>query len=187
MSTQSIQKSRFGDFLALVPKVNKNQIQKSRFDDLLALAPGVGKINPRSLDLMSLWPWLQKSAKAVSEVPIWWDCGFVFQKSAKSIPGVTISWLSDLTPKSRRNHYYDLMTSWPWLQVSWFNNFMGLAADVDKIVPRSWDSMMFWHWQNQSHKSRFDDFVALAPEVDKINPRSLDLMLCWPWHKMSKK
>jgi hypothetical protein len=95
---------------------------------------------------------------------------------------------------------HDLMTFWlgckkstkpflwfddfvAWLQMSWFNDFLGLAADVHKIVPRSWDSMMFWHWQSQSHKSRFDDFVVVAPEVDKINPRSLVLMLC----KMSKK
>jgi hypothetical protein len=70
MSTQTIRKSRFDDFLALVPEVNKKQIQKFRFDDFLALAPEVDDINPRSLDLMSLWPWLQKSAKSVSEVLI---------------------------------------------------------------------------------------------------------------------
>ena len=62
--------SRFDDCLALVPEVNKKQTQKSRFDDFLALAPEVDEINPRSLDLMSLWPWLQKSAKSLSEVLI---------------------------------------------------------------------------------------------------------------------
>ena len=52
--------SRLNDFPALVPEVNKNQSQKSRFDDFLALGPEVDKIIRRTLDLMIVWPWLQK-------------------------------------------------------------------------------------------------------------------------------
>ena len=41
----------------------ENQSQETRFDDFLALAPEVDKTNPRKLDLKTFWRWLQKSRK----------------------------------------------------------------------------------------------------------------------------
>ena len=41
----------------------RNQSQHVRINDFLASAPEVDKTNPRSLDLMTFWPWLQKSTK----------------------------------------------------------------------------------------------------------------------------
>ena len=43
----------------------ENQSQETRFDDFLALAPEVDKTNPRKLDLKTFWRWLQKSRKPV--------------------------------------------------------------------------------------------------------------------------
>ena len=40
-----------------------NQSQHVRINDFLASAPEVDKTNPRTLDLMTFWPWLQKSTK----------------------------------------------------------------------------------------------------------------------------
>ena len=48
----------------------QNHSQKSRFNDFLALVPEVHKINHRSLDLMTFWPWLQKSTKSFPELSI---------------------------------------------------------------------------------------------------------------------
>ena len=74
------QKSRINAFLGLAPEVDKsvaevsiwwfsglgsgsrqNYAQKSRCDSFLALAPEIDKISTRSLNLMTLWPWLSKS------------------------------------------------------------------------------------------------------------------------------
>ena len=48
----------------------QNQYQKPPLNDFLALAPEVNKSSARSLDLMTFWPWLQKSTKLIPEVPI---------------------------------------------------------------------------------------------------------------------
>ena len=39
------------------------QSQHVRIDDFLVSAPEVDKTNPRTLDLMTFWPWPQKSTK----------------------------------------------------------------------------------------------------------------------------
>ena len=43
----------------------QNQSQKFRFDDFLALGPEIDKIIRRTLDLMIVWPWLQKPTSSL--------------------------------------------------------------------------------------------------------------------------
>ena len=70
-------------FLYFLKKSLKNSIEKGTkiepksLDSMtcLTLAPEVGKINPRRLDFVTFWPWLQKSLKSISEVQIWWLSG----------------------------------------------------------------------------------------------------------------
>ena len=139
----------------------------------------IDKINPRSLDLMTLWSWLHKLLKPIPEVLIWWFIG----------PGV----------RCRHSQFgsLDLMTFWPWFQKS------------TRSKSRSSDLMTFWPWLqkwttsipevwiwwvcgpgsrsrlNQYLKFWFDEIVALSPEVGKISPRSHDLMIFWLGSKKS--
>ena len=166
---------------ALGSRSRQNRFQKCWFNDLLALAPEVDKIDPRDVNLMTFWPWLQKSRK--------------------SIPEVLIEWFSGLGSSNRQNRY----------QKCWFNDFLALIQEVDKIDVRNVDLMSFWHWLQKSTKSKpevliwwlvglgsrsrpnrsqkcwFDDSLALAPEVDKIDPRNVDLMTFWHWLQKSTK
>ena len=81
-----------------------------RFDDFMALAPEVNKINPRSLDLLNFWPWLQKSTK--------------------STPEALIQWLSGLGSRSRQNVCLKS-------RFDDFDDFLALAPEIDKISTRS--------------------------------------------------
>ena len=97
----------------------RNQKQKSWFNDLLAWAPDVDKINRRSLDLMNLSLWLWESTKSVPELSIWW--------------------LSGVGSRSRQNRS----------QKSRFDEFAILAPEVGKISSRSLDLMTFWPWSQE--------------------------------------
>ena len=87
-------------------------------------------ISPRSLDLVTLWPWPQKSTK--------------------SIPEVSIQWLSGLGSGSRQNY----------TQKPRFDSFLALAPEIDKINTRSLNLMTFWPWLS---KPRFSDQRASQP------------------------
>ena len=146
-STKSIPEVSIWWLAGLGYRSRQNPPQTSRFNDFLALAPGVDKIITRSLDLMTFWHWLQKPTKSLPEVSIWW--------------------LSVIGPRSRQNYprSLDLMTFWPWLQES------------TKSIPEvsSWwgSGVNSRSRQTHSQKSRFDDCLAFAPEVDKISTRNL--------------
>ena len=148
------QKCSFNDFLALVPET----------DDFLALAPEADKIRFRSLDWMAFWPWLQMStnhsqgvgfddfmslAPEVDKIiPRRFDLMTLWpwpQKSTKSIPEVSICWLSGLASRRQQSQS----------QKSWFNDSLALALapEVNKISPRSFDLLTFWPWLQKSTKS----------------------------------
>ena len=48
----------------------QNHPQKSRFENFLALAPEVDKISTRNHDVMAFWPWLRKPTKSVPGISI---------------------------------------------------------------------------------------------------------------------
>ena len=129
---------------------------------------------PRSIDLKTFWPWLQKSTK-------WW-------------PGTSIWRLSGLAPEvSRQNDSHEPRASiWRLScpgsisrqndsQDHRFEDFLALAPKVDKMIARSIS------WQNDSQEHRFEDFLALAPEVYKVIARSIDLKTFRPWLQKSTK
>ena len=130
---------------------------------------------------MTLWPWPQTLWKSIPEVLIWRFSG--------------------IGPRSREKQS----------QKSRFDTFLTLATEIEKINPRSPDSMTFQPWlkkstkpvpggsiwwhsslgsrhrENQSKEARFDDFLAWAPEADKTSPGMLDLMIFWPWIQKATK
>ena len=55
--------------------IRQNESQETRFNDFSALAQEVNKTNPKRLDLMIFWPWLQMSTKPVPGGSIWWLSG----------------------------------------------------------------------------------------------------------------
>ena len=63
-------------------------------------APEVNKSSAQGLDLMTFWPWFQKSTKLISEVLVWW--------------------LSDLGSRSPQNHS----------QKSRFDDCLALACEL---------------------------------------------------------
>ena len=145
-------------------KCRRNRSQDARFDDFLVMAPNVDETDPRMLDLMIFWSWLQMSTKP--------------------IPGCLIWWLSGHGSICQRNRFriLDLMIFWPRLQMSTkpisgsrcrrnrsqgirFNDFLAMAPDVDGTHPRMLDLMIFWPWPQMSTKpipgTRFNDFLAM--------------------------
>ena len=118
---------------SLGPGSEQNQSQKSRFADFLALTLAFDKISPKSLDLMTLRPWPQKSTKSIPEVSTCWLSGWAWpQKSTKSVPDNLLSWFSGIGSGSRKNHS----------QKSRLNDFecsLALAPEIDKIIPRCFD------------------------------------------------
>ena len=85
-SAKSIPEVSMWWFSVLGCKSRQNQSQKSRFDDFVALAPEVDKISPRGLVAIR---WLRcrfsrKSIKSQQEVLIWWFSGL--QKFTNSVP-----------------------------------------------------------------------------------------------------
>ena len=121
------------------------------------------------------------------------------KKARKTIPKALICWLSGLArpqKSANQNQRYR------------FNIILALALEVDTIIPRSPDLLIFWPCSQQSTKSvpelqiwwlsgigprsrekkflksRFNDFLAVvATEIEKTNIRSPDLMTFQPWLK----
>ena len=74
---KQILKFRFNAFMGSAPVDNK--INRRSIDLMMALVPDVAKINARSLDSMTFWPWLQKSTISFPEASIWWLYGLGFR------------------------------------------------------------------------------------------------------------
>ena len=182
------------DFLALVPEIDKTNPRWHRFDDFFALAPEVHKTVPRNIGLMTFWPWLQKSAKLIPGSSIWWlpGCGSRSRQnqSQEARFGNFVALVPEVDKTNSR--MLDLMTSWPWLQKStkavpevsiwwfsghgfrswpnrsqkyWFNDFLALVPEVDKIIP---GSSIWWLYgfgsgsrQNHAQKPRFNDSLVM--------------------------
>ena len=100
----------------------RNRSQDTRFDDFLAMAPNVDETDPRMLDLMIFWPWLQMSTKPISGCSIWWFSGH--------------------GSRCRRNRSQDAR----------FNDFLVMGPNVDETDPRMLDLMIFWPWLQMSTK-----------------------------------
>ena len=145
-STKSIPEVSIWRLSSLGSRSRQNLTQKSRFDDFLVLAPEVDKTIPRSIDLMTFWPWLQKLTKSFPEVSIWWSSSI---------------WLQNST-HIQNFRFHD---PWPWLQRS--------TKSIPEVSIWRLSGLGSRSGQTHPQKSRFDDCLALAPEVVKISTRNL--------------
>ena len=50
-------------------RCRRNRSQDARFDDFLAMVPDVDETDPRMVDLMTFWPWVQMSTEAIPSQP----------------------------------------------------------------------------------------------------------------------
>ena len=105
-------------------RCRRNRSQDNRFDDFPAIAPDADETDPRMLDLLTFWPWLQMSTEP--------------------IPGYSIWWLSGHGSRCRRNRSWDVR----------FVDFLAMAPDVDGTDPRMLDLITFWPWLQMVPKFR---------------------------------
>ena len=120
---------------------------------LLALSPETDEIMSRCLDVMTFWPWLQKSMKAFPEVSISWLCGH--------------------GSRSRQNRF----------QKYWFNDSLALVLEIDKIMPRRLDFMTLWPWLQKSTKSRAEASISWFPGYGKTWFSLVTSMFCMRTHQ----
>ena len=95
--------------------IRRNESQETRFDDFLALAPEVEKTNPRKLDFMTFWPWIKKSTKLVPGESIWWLSGLGSRNRQNESQETRFNNFSVLAQEVDKTNpkKLDLMTFWP--------------------------------------------------------------------------
>ena len=167
----------FHDFLAMAPDVDGNN---PRMLDLmfLAMAPNVDGTDPRILDFMTFWPWLRMSTQPIPGCSMWWLSGHGSRcrqdRSQDARFNDFLAMAPDVDGTDPRMP--DLMTFWPWLQMS------------TEPIP----GCSIWWLSGYGSRCRrkrsqdpwFNEFLAIAPNVNGTDPRMLDLMVFWQWLQM---
>ena len=113
--------------------IRQNESQETRFEDFLAFAPVVEKTKPRNFDFKTFSHWLKKSTKLVPAESIWWLSSLgsrCRQNESQETRFNDFPGLAQEVGKTSRKKL-DLIV------------FLALAPDVEKINPRRLDLMTF--------------------------------------------